>query len=105
MQEQIASVIWPSLTEPLVSRDEMINRLDSKGREAWQALIEEPLGELIERKLSSDLVRVYFLQTQKLAFPPTLMTAVCSKIAAFFITSLGAVQGSGASPKVVWANL
>ena len=57
MQEQIASVIWPSLTEPLVSRDEMINRLDSKGREAWQALIEEPLGELIERKLSSDLVR------------------------------------------------
>ncbi|MEK9986494.1 MAG: FAD-dependent oxidoreductase, partial [Opitutae bacterium] len=57
MQEQIASVIWPSLTEPLVSRDEMINRLDSKGRETWQALIEEPLGELIERKLSSDLVR------------------------------------------------
>ena len=27
MQEQIASVIWPSLTEPLVSRDEMINRV------------------------------------------------------------------------------
>ena len=41
--EQIASVIWPSLTEPLVSRDEMINRLDQKGREAfWQVLIEEP---------------------------------------------------------------
>ena len=57
MQEQIASVIWPSLTEPLVSRDEMINRLDQKGREAWQALIEEPLGEMIECKLSSDLVR------------------------------------------------
>ena len=57
MQEQLASVIWPSLTEPLVSREEMRSRLDRDEERAWQALVEEPLGEVIERLISSDLVR------------------------------------------------
>ncbi|MBT3635293.1 MAG: FAD-dependent oxidoreductase, partial [Opitutae bacterium] len=50
MQESLASVIWPSLTEPLVSKTDMTNRLDDEGRTAWQALIEEPLGHVIEEK-------------------------------------------------------
>jgi phytoene dehydrogenase-like protein len=57
MQKHLASVIWPSLTEPLVSREEMQSRLDYEGKRAWQFLIEEPLGEVIESKISSDLVR------------------------------------------------
>ncbi|MBL63623.1 MAG: FAD-dependent oxidoreductase [Opitutae bacterium] len=57
MQESLASVVWPSLTEPLVSREEMRGRLDADGRTAWQSFVEQPLGEVIESKVASDLVR------------------------------------------------
>jgi len=57
MQERLASVVWPSLIEPLVSKEEMRSRLDDDGKRAWQSLVEEPLGEVLEGKISSDLVR------------------------------------------------
>ena len=57
MQEQLASVIWPSLTEPLVSNEEIHGRLDDDGKTAWQSFVEQPLGEVIESKVASDLVR------------------------------------------------
>lgn len=57
MQESLASVIWPSLTKPLVSETEMKARLDNEGKIAWQAFIEEPLGQVLEKKISSDLIR------------------------------------------------
>jgi len=57
MQESLASVIWPSLTEPLVSKTEMKSRLTDEGSSSWNSLIEKPLGEIIEKKISSDLVR------------------------------------------------
>ena len=57
MQEQLASVIWPSLTSPLTSRKQLRSRLNRKGEEAWQAFIEEPLGDTIERLISDDLIR------------------------------------------------
>jgi len=57
MQKSLASVIWPSLTEPLVSKAEMTKRLANDGRAAWKSLIEEPLGQVIEEKISSDLIR------------------------------------------------
>ncbi|MGI9244625.1 MAG: phytoene desaturase family protein [Verrucomicrobiales bacterium] len=57
MQEKLATVIWPSLTEPLVTRDQMRSRLDRSGDSAWQAIIEEPLGNVIEALISDDLVR------------------------------------------------
>jgi phytoene dehydrogenase-like protein len=57
MQEKLTSVIWPGLTEPLVSKTEMEKQLDEEGRAAWRSLIEEPLGEIIEKKISSDLIK------------------------------------------------
>ena len=57
MQEQLASIVWPSLLEPLASRDELRGRMDQDGQRAWRNLIEEPLGRVIEEKVSSDLVR------------------------------------------------
>ncbi len=57
MQERLASVVWPSLTEPLVSREEMRERLNDDRKTAWQSLVEQPLGEVIESKVASDLVR------------------------------------------------
>ncbi|MEZ6061228.1 MAG: NAD(P)/FAD-dependent oxidoreductase [Planctomycetaceae bacterium] len=57
LQQQLASVVWPSLTQPLVTRSQMRRRLSSAGQAAWQAFVEEPLGNVIERLLSDDLIR------------------------------------------------
>lgn len=57
MQAALAEVVWPSMLEPLVSRAEMRGRLKGDGAKAWQALIEEPLGKVIEDLISDDLVR------------------------------------------------
>ena len=55
MQAQIAAVTWPSLTSPMITREAMRRRIEKK--EAWQSLIEEPLGQTIEQHLTDDLVR------------------------------------------------
>jgi phytoene dehydrogenase-like protein len=57
MQQRLASVIWPTLTEPLISRVEMKSRLGSDGGRVWQSFVEEPLGEIIENLIASDLTR------------------------------------------------
>lgn len=57
MQKKLASVVWPSLTAPMVSRKKMRSSLDKEGEAAWQALIEEPVGGVIERLISDDLIR------------------------------------------------
>jgi len=82
MQERLSSVIWSSLTEPLVSKTDMTNRLDDEGRTAWQALIEEPLGHVIEEKISSDLIRGLLFTDAKIGVSthphdPTLLQNRC----------------------------
>src|SRR5262249_20127022 len=54
-----AECVWDSMLEPLVSKEEMARRfkLDESSREAWRSLVEEPLGNAIERYLRDDLVR------------------------------------------------
>ena len=82
MQERLASTIWPNLTEPLVSKTQMRSRLDEDGRQAWKSLIEEPLGEIIEKKISSDLVRGLVFTDAKIGVSthphdPTLLQNRC----------------------------
>ena len=57
LQARLAALVWPSLTEPLLSRAAMRSGLDREGLRAWQALVEEPLGVVIEELLAADLVR------------------------------------------------
>jgi phytoene dehydrogenase-like protein len=54
-----AEQIWDSMLEPLVAKQEMARRfdVDEISREAWRSLVEEPLGNAIERYLQNDLVR------------------------------------------------
>jgi phytoene dehydrogenase-like protein len=54
-----AECVWDSMLEPLVSKEEMARRfkVDEISREAWRSLVEEPLGNAIERYLRDDLVR------------------------------------------------
>ncbi|MEX0330830.1 MAG: phytoene desaturase family protein [Puniceicoccaceae bacterium] len=57
MQESLAKVLWPTLLQPLKSRKELVAALSRDQHQAWEALIENPLGEIIEAHLSNDLVR------------------------------------------------
>ena len=56
-QQQLASVVWPSLISPLVTRKEMRDRVNQVGAQAWEALIEEPIGNILERLIYDDLIR------------------------------------------------
>src|SRR5881296_4531163 len=54
-----AEQVWDSMLEPLLAKEEMAHRfrVDEISREAWRSLVEEPLGNAIERYLRDDLVR------------------------------------------------
>lgn len=54
-----AEKIWHSLLEPLASKEEWQGRFDAdeSHRVVWRGLVEEPLGRLVERYLSDDLMR------------------------------------------------
>src|SRR5882762_4372877 len=59
LPREFAEQIWDSMLEPLVAKEEMARRfnVDEIAREAWRSLVEEPLGNAIERYLENDLVR------------------------------------------------
>jgi phytoene dehydrogenase-like protein len=51
----VAARVFPTLTEPLRSREEMRRLVDDDY--AWSALFEAPLSDVLERTFGSDLVR------------------------------------------------
>ncbi|MFH8294693.1 phytoene desaturase family protein [Streptomyces sp. NPDC018059] len=55
MTGQVARRVFPTLTEPLPSRDELRDRVDDAT--AWRTLFEEPIGTAIEERFADDLVR------------------------------------------------
>lgn len=55
MLGRVSRRLFPTLTEPLRSRDELRRALGED--RAWEALFENPLSEVIERAFSSDAVR------------------------------------------------
>jgi phytoene dehydrogenase-like protein len=55
MTGRVAQRVFPTLTEPLPSRDELRRRIDDEA--AWRALFEEPIGVAVEETFGDDLVR------------------------------------------------
>ncbi|MET8979676.1 NAD(P)/FAD-dependent oxidoreductase [Streptomyces sp. NPDC004539] len=55
MTGQVARRVFPTLTEPLPTREELRRRVGDE--EAWRALFEEPVGAAIEERFADDLVR------------------------------------------------
>jgi phytoene dehydrogenase-like protein len=51
----LAEAIWPTLTEPLLTRSE-VKRLVGND-ELWTAFVERPIGQVIEERFTNDLVR------------------------------------------------
>ncbi|MFJ3640466.1 phytoene desaturase family protein [Streptomyces sp. NPDC090108] len=55
MTGQVAQRVFPTLTEPLPTREELRSRVGDET--AWRALFEEPIGVTVEENFSDDLVR------------------------------------------------
>ncbi|MFJ9243461.1 phytoene desaturase family protein [Streptomyces sp. NPDC101776] len=55
MTGRLAQRVFPTLTEPLPSRDELRRRVNDE--DAWRMLFEEPIGVAIEENFADDLVR------------------------------------------------
>ncbi|MCF1597180.1 phytoene desaturase family protein, partial [Streptomyces muensis] len=55
MTGEVAQRVFPTLTEPLPSREELRRRVDDE--DAWRTLFEEPIGVAIEDRFRDDLVR------------------------------------------------
>ena len=55
---QLTEALWPTMTAPLLPRSEARNLAARAGAaEAWEAMIEHPIGHAISKELRSDLVR------------------------------------------------
>ncbi len=58
LQLALAEIAWPSMLDPLQSREHFRSRLTSKDQhEAWDLFIERPLGEAIEKYIHHDVLR------------------------------------------------
>jgi len=58
LERAFAALVWPSLVQPLRSRREWHGKLRTAlQREAWDAFVERPLGETLERLVQNDLLR------------------------------------------------
>ena len=55
MTGRVAQRVFPTLTEPLPTREELRRRVDDE--DAWRTLFEEPIGVAIEHTFADDLVR------------------------------------------------
>jgi phytoene dehydrogenase-like protein len=52
---ELARALWPTVTEPLLTRSEAKALVGDD--DLWEALIERPIGDFIESRVQSDLVR------------------------------------------------
>ncbi|MEU3980780.1 NAD(P)/FAD-dependent oxidoreductase [Streptomyces sp. NPDC026672] len=55
MTARVAERVFPTLTEPLPTREGLRRRIDDE--DAWRALFEEPIGVAVEQHFADDLVR------------------------------------------------
>ncbi|MEU6527383.1 NAD(P)/FAD-dependent oxidoreductase [Streptomyces sp. NPDC046924] len=55
MTGRVAERVFPTLTGPLPSREELREAIDDE--EAWRTLFEEPIGVAVEERFTDDLVR------------------------------------------------
>lgn len=76
---RLADVIFPTLTAPLLAREEMRSRIDARD---WADFVESPLGDVIESSLTTDIARGVVLTDGLIgtfadAYDPSLRQNIC----------------------------
>lgn len=84
LSKTFADNVWDTMLQPLPAKKELQKAFGESelGREAWRSLVEEPLGNAIERYLKDDLVRGLVLTDGKIgvfthAHDPSLLQNRC----------------------------
>ncbi len=83
LEEAIAAKTWPTLLEPLKSRESFAASMQSPlEKEAWSSFVEEPLGRVIERYTDNDILRGLLMTDGKIGVftnpdDPTLLQNRC----------------------------
>jgi phytoene dehydrogenase-like protein len=58
LEQALASMVWPTVLEPLRSREDWKALLGTPTeRDAWEAFVERPVGETIEQLIQHDVLR------------------------------------------------
>lgn len=55
--QRVANIIWPTLLNPIISREEMKNKFVGKDEALWKMFFEQPLGLTLERFIQDDTLR------------------------------------------------
>lgn len=67
LETALADLAWPSLLEPLQSREQFRNQLKTDDqRSAWRAFVERPVGEIIEELFDNDVLRGLLITDSKI---------------------------------------
>jgi len=67
LEAALAQIAWPTMLEPLKSRTDFVSQLKTAvQKEAWQAFVEQPLGQAIERYIHNDVLRGLILTDAKI---------------------------------------
>ncbi len=67
LEGAIAAKAWPTMLEPLLSREAFRAQMETADeKEAWKSFVEEPLGEVIERLIPNDVLRGLLLTDAKI---------------------------------------
>jgi len=83
LEQAIAKVVWPSLLDPLASRESFRARLrTAEEKAAWRVFVERPLGEVLEAYAEHDALRGLLLTDGKIgvfadAHHPSLLQNRC----------------------------
>ncbi|MEP3478264.1 MAG: NAD(P)/FAD-dependent oxidoreductase [Fuerstiella sp.] len=83
LQASIAKVIWPTMLQPLRSRNCFASRLKTEQqRNAWKAFVDQPLGQTIEHFADHDALRGLLMTDGKIgvfthAHDPSLLQNRC----------------------------
>ncbi|PLK43101.1 NAD(P)/FAD-dependent oxidoreductase [Emticicia sp. TH156] len=66
-QQTFAGLIWDSFLQPLKSKEEWKTFFECKGHaELWKCFVEEPIGQLIETNVQSDILRGVLMTDAKI---------------------------------------
>lgn len=98
---RFATVVAPTLTEPLPWAGELRAGV---GDELWDALVERPIGELIEERIADDTVRGIVLTDALIGTFASAHSPPCNRIAASSITWSATAPASGRCRSVAWGR-
>ena len=104
MTAEVARLLAPTLTEPLLPRSAVRNLVvDGVGEEAWRALFEEPLGEVLQHTFADDVVRGVAATDGLIGTFADVDEPSCGRTAASCTTSSATGPATGTCRSGAWA--